>query len=76
MIPFVGGSYGLNVRRADVQRVVNMCPVSNEVPGGKAVAYLESIPGLVQFSASASSSFLLWETGGYLLNQNGTRIVL
>lgn len=50
MVPFVGPSYQLNTR-ADVQRVVNLYPVANEVEGGKADAYLESVPGLDVFSS-------------------------
>lgn len=49
MVPFVGPSYELNTR-ADVQRVVNLYPVANEVAGGKADSYLESVPGLDVFS--------------------------
>lgn len=51
MVPFVGPSYELNTRDADVQRAVNLYPVANEVIGGKAESYLESIPGLDVFSA-------------------------
>ena len=50
MIPFVGPSYQLNTRKADVQRTVNMFVVRNEATGGKSAMYLESIPGLVVFS--------------------------
>lgn len=52
-VPFVGPSYTLNTRKADVQRTVNMFPVANEVAGGKSAAYLESVPGLVVFSPDA-----------------------
>lgn len=51
-VPFVGPSYTLNTRKADVQRTVNMFPVANEVAGGKSAAYLESVPGLVVFSGT------------------------
>jgi len=47
---FVGGSYELNARKADVQRAVNLCPVVAEVAGAKSVAYLDSVPGLTTFS--------------------------
>lgn len=50
MIPFVGPSYQLNTRKADVQRTVNMFVVRNEVAGGKSQMYLESVPGLNVFS--------------------------
>lgn len=76
MIKFVGGSYQLNTRKADVQRAVNLMPVANEMPGGKSVAYLDSTPGLTAFSTDVlvtgsilleSSFYLLQETGGKLL---------
>lgn len=51
MVPFAGPSYTLNTREADVQRTVNLFPVVNEVAGGKADAYLESVPGLDLFSS-------------------------
>jgi hypothetical protein len=75
MTNFVGPSYHLNVRKADVQRVVNMFPVVNEVAGSKSVAYLESTPGLVGFSTD-TGGFLLLEDGGHLLNEDGSRIRL
>lgn len=77
MIPFVGPSYQLNVRKADVQRVVNLFPVVNEVPGGKSVAFLDAVPGLDTFSdAVAAEAALLLESGGYLLLETGGRILL
>jgi hypothetical protein len=62
---FVGPSYNLNTRGADVQRVVNMFPVVNEVKGGKNFAYLDAVPGLVRFSVRAGDAILL-EDEGYL----------
>jgi hypothetical protein len=50
MIPFVGPSYQLNTRKADVQRTVNMFVVIRETPSGKSVLYLKSVPGLNVFS--------------------------
>lgn len=47
-IPFVGGSYNLRTRRADVQRSVNLFPTAVESTPGK--AELRSVPGLVQFA--------------------------
>jgi hypothetical protein len=50
MIPFVGPSYQLNTRKADVQRTVNMYVVVKEAPSGKSITYLKSAPGLAVFS--------------------------
>jgi hypothetical protein len=47
---FVGGSYALAVRTADVQRAVNLYPALVESTSGKAPAILESIPGLSLFA--------------------------
>ena len=74
MIPFVGPSYWLNVRKADVQRAVNLCPVANEVSGGKSIAYLESIPGLATFSSV--EGVLLQEDGYFILTESGNPILL
>lgn len=52
-LPFIGPSYSLATRKADVQRTVNMFPVMNEVVGGKTPAYLQQVPGLDLFSAGA-----------------------
>lgn len=72
MNKFVGPSYHLNVRKADVQRAVNLMPVANEVPGGKSVAYLDSVPGLVSFSAATDpGAFRLLEDGMLRLLENG-----
>ena len=74
---FVGGSYELNIRKADVQRAVNLRPVMNEVPGGKSVSYLDSSEGLSVFSqAAVSSDYLLLEDGYYLLLEDGGRLIL
>ena len=56
MIPFVGPSYQLNTRKADVQRTVNMFVVRNEVAGGKSQMYLESVPGLNIFSEPVAAA--------------------
>jgi hypothetical protein len=45
--PFVGVSYALDNRRADVQRSVNLYPAPIESGSGKAQMMLRSIPGLV-----------------------------
>ena len=74
MIPFVGGSYLLNVRKADVQRSVNLFPVGAEVPGSKGATYLDSVPGLTVFSGLGG--YLLQENGFYLLTEASQRILL
>jgi hypothetical protein len=51
-VPFVGPTYALQRRKADVQRVVNLFIVVREVPGSKSVAHLKSVPGLSTFSAA------------------------
>ena len=72
---FVGPSYHLNARVADVQRVVNMMPVVNEVAGSKTFAYLDSIPGLTAFSTpEATVAYLLTYGYDYLLTHDGQRI--
>lgn len=77
MIRFVGPSYTLNTREADVQRAVNLFPVFNEAPGGKSVAYLDQIPGLQVFSAPAVElSYLLLHQGGYVLLNDGGGLLL
>jgi hypothetical protein len=49
MIPFVGPSYSLALRKADIQRSINMHLVGLEAPG-KAPFVLQSIPGLTLFT--------------------------
>jgi hypothetical protein len=76
---FVGPSYTLNARKADTQRTVNMHVVAHEVAGGKAVAYLDSTPGLTEFSARPAPEglgYLLLEDGGFLLLESGGKIIL
>ncbi len=74
---FVGPSYHLNTRKADVQRVVNLMPVVNEVQGTKSVAYLDSIPGLREFSTTTTGlPSILLESGDYLLLEGGGHILL
>lgn len=69
MIPFIGGSYTLGVRKADVQRSVNCYPVATENPGGAVAEYLQSIPGLDVFSDNAPPPVL----GGWnTTNEVGT----
>lgn len=49
-IPIVGPSYQLRVRKADVQRSINLFPSIVESGTGKAPAILQSVPGLVLFA--------------------------
>jgi hypothetical protein len=53
-IPIVGPSYNLRVRKADVQRSINLFPSIVESGSGKAPAILQSIPGLVLFADTGS----------------------
>lgn len=77
MSNFVGPSYRLNARKADVQRSVNLVPVVSETPGGKSNLYLESIPGLREFSPGVTEfGALLQENGAYILQENGAYILL
>ena len=48
-IPFVGPSYVLKTRKADVQRTINLMPTAIESGTGKAGMYLEPVPGLRPF---------------------------
>ena len=61
--PFVGPSYDIKVRKADVQRSVNLMPTPVEAGNGKAGVFLKPVPGLVSFSepaeVSACAPFLL-----------------
>lgn len=78
-LSFIGPSYHLNARKADVQRLVNMHVVVNEVAGGKNVAYLDSTPGLTLFSdvpAVEGLGYLLMEDGAFLLLESGGKIIL
>lgn len=52
MIPFVGPSYALASRKADVQRSINLMLKQTESGTGKPALnfYLESVPGLAQFA--------------------------
>lgn len=48
MVPFVGPSYQLATRAADVQRSVNLRPVPVESGSGKSAFMLQSNPGLIE----------------------------
>lgn len=49
-VPFVGGSYELRRKKADVQRSVNLMPTPIESGTGKADLFLKPVPGLSVFS--------------------------
>ena len=53
-VPIVGPSYNLEVRKADVQRSINLFPVVTESGTAKAPAILQSVPGLSLFSTLGS----------------------
>lgn len=55
-VPFVGPSYQLANRRADVQRTVNMYPVRVESGTGKSGVYLKSVPGLTSLVTSTTAN--------------------
>lgn len=77
MTAFVGPGYRLQVRRADVQRSVNLMPVVSDSPGAKASVYLDSIPGLREFSPGVTAyGALLQENGAYILKEDGGYIIL
>jgi hypothetical protein len=77
MPDFVGPSYRLQVRRADVQRSVNLMPVVSDSPGAKASVYLDSVPGLREFSPGVTEyGALLQENGAYVLKEDGGFIIL
>ncbi len=63
-VPFVGPSYKLNTRRADVQRVVNLYVAPNESGSSKTPTMLKSIPGLVQFANAGSVGRGAYEING------------
>ena len=64
MIPFVGPSYDVKVRKADVQRSINLMPTP--VESGAAGVFLKGVPGLKVFGVTES----------YLLQESGERINL
>lgn len=51
-VPFVGPSYQLRRKKADVQRSINLFPTPIESGSGKSGVFLKSIPGLSSFSAA------------------------
>lgn len=65
-IPFVGGSYSLDFRKADVQRAVNLYPSMIESGTGKAPAVLNSIPGMAVFATLGAEVRGIWEAAGRL----------
>jgi hypothetical protein len=81
MTPFVGPSYTLALRKADVQRSVNLHLVGMESPG-KAPFVLQSVPGYALFATGAGAArgclktndrvFFVLGSGLYELNIAGT----
>jgi hypothetical protein len=66
VIPFVGGSYALDFRKADVQRAVNLYVSIIESGSGKAPAVLQSIPGLSLFASLGAEIRGAHEVNGQL----------
>lgn len=79
-IPFVGGSYNLALRKADIQRSINLYLVGLEMPG-KAPWVLDSVPGYALFAALGAEvrgllktndrTFLVAGSGLYELSSAG-----
>jgi hypothetical protein len=67
-IPFIGGSYELKRKKADVQRSVNLMPTPIESGSGKSGQFLQSIPGLTEFSGLYVAPPL---PGGYISSGSG-----
>ena len=55
-VPFVGATYQLENRKADVQRTVNMYPVPVESGSGKAGYFLRSLHGYEDYASSTASN--------------------
>jgi hypothetical protein len=64
MNPFIGPSYQLNVRSADVQRSVNLYPCPIESGSGNNAWMLRSVPGRTVFSAGSGEGRGCFETAG------------
>jgi hypothetical protein len=83
--PFVGPSYTLAVRDADIQRTVNMFPSIVESGSGKSPSILRSIPGLVEFAdlgseirGMAVANDVLYAVGGsgmYSVSNSGAEVL-
>lgn len=54
LVPFVGGSYPLRRKKADVQRSINLFPTPVESGSGKSRVFLKAVPGLTLFSQSVT----------------------
>lgn len=63
-IPFVGPSYTLDTRTADVQRVVNLYVAPNESGSAKTGLMLKSIPGLLNFATAGEVGRGAYEING------------
>jgi hypothetical protein len=66
MIPFVGGSYQLDFRKADVQRAVNLYPSIVESGTGKVPAVLNAVPGMTLFADLGAEIRGIHEAAGRL----------
>jgi hypothetical protein len=64
MFPFVGPSYALATRAADVQRSVNLYPAPVESGSGKSQFMLQSVPGLQTFCAMVGEGRGCYEING------------
>lgn len=62
MLPFVGPSYSLATRRADIQRAVNLYLVGMETPN-KAPFIMDSVPGLILLVSLGSEIRGTYSTG-------------
>ncbi len=75
-IKITGPSYDLNVRKADVQRSINLFPTIVESGDGKSPAILESIPGLSAFSdVTAQVRSMYYTANGRLFIVAGSQLV-
>ena len=74
MIPFVGPSYALDFRKADVQRSVNWYPALIESGTGKSLAMLAEVPGLQVFATLGAPVRGAWEVAGRLFAVAGSAL--
>lgn len=72
--PFIGPSYALDFRKADVQRSVNLHLSLIESGTGKAPAVLQSIPGLTAFASIGTAIRGIHEVNGRLFVAAGSAL--